>query len=72
MKLEKRLMKNLGIRGIYHTKNKTIVVLNDGSRGEATRSSEDIQDVFIGISVAYTAAKAKMSKKLIKLATEKL
>ncbi len=52
----KEMLKNMGIKEVIFNDYATVVILNNGNKGVAKRSMEDIYDPIIGISVAYAIA----------------
>jgi hypothetical protein len=51
---------------IIHTKDETIVILDDGSRGVAKCSTRDEYNKLTGIKIAYIRAKIKSLEKELK------
>lgn len=59
----KEMLFNLGIDRIIFNDRATIVFLNDGTKGVSVCSKDDHNDPLVGLSVAYTVAKATQGNK---------
>jgi hypothetical protein len=55
---------------VIHHGNRTIVILDDGSKGIAKCSPEDTYDKLTGIKIAYHRAKIKSLEKELKKLTK--
>lgn len=51
---------------VIYSKNATIVILDDGSKGVARCNPDDTYNKTIGIKIAYTRAKIKSLEKQLK------
>lgn len=51
---------------VIHSGNRTIVILDDGSKGISKCSPEDTYDKLTGIKIAYNRAKIKSLQKQLK------